>query len=74
MNAEKMIEIVLCGSDVNEREPDARPPSLDPEQMARLESLRRAVHRLVDDGAEFEHPPQLADARWNLSRRIAGDR
>jgi hypothetical protein len=60
MNAEKMIEIVLCGADAIEHEPDKRAPSLDPEQTARLESLRRAVHRLVDDGGEFEHPPELA--------------
>lgn len=60
MNAEKMIEIVLCGADAIEHEPGKRAPSLDPEQSARLESLRRAVHRLVDDGSEFEHPPELA--------------
>jgi hypothetical protein len=60
MNAEKMIEIALCGADAIEHEPDKRAPSLNPEQTARLESLRRAVHRLVDDGAEIEHPPELA--------------
>jgi len=60
MNAEKMIEIVLCGEDAIEHEPDKRAFSLDPQQTARLENLRRAVHRLVDDGAEFEHPPELA--------------
>ena len=60
MNAEKMIEIVLCGAEVIEHEPDERALRLDPEQAARLERLRRAVHRLLDDGTEFEHPPELA--------------
>jgi prepilin-type processing-associated H-X9-DG protein len=60
MNAEKMIEIVLCKAEPWEPEPDKRALPLDPEQTARLETLRRSVHRLLDDGSEFEHPPQLA--------------
>ena len=59
MNAEKMIENVLCRAEATERESDDRALHLDPEQSARLECLRRAVDRLLDDGAEFEHPPEL---------------
>jgi hypothetical protein len=60
MNAESMIELVVCRGDDSEREPAAQAPPLDPEQAARLECLQRAVHRLLDDGSEFEHPPELA--------------
>jgi len=60
MNAETMIENVLCGAGSGEREPDDRAPRLDHEQSARLESLKRAVDRLLNDGSEFEHPPELA--------------
>jgi hypothetical protein len=56
MNSEQMIESVLCGS----AELVDQTGALDPEQKARLESLRRAVHRLLDDGSEFEHPPELS--------------
>ena len=59
MNAEKMIETVLCRAEASEREPDDPALHLDPKQAARLECLRRAVDRLLDDGAEFEHPPEL---------------
>ena len=59
MNAEKMIENVLCRAEASDRESDDRALPLDPEQSARLECLRRAVDRLLDDGSEFEHPPEL---------------
>ena len=59
MNAEKMIETVLCGPGKLEHDPDDA-LALGPGQPARLESLRRAVHRLLDDGCEFEYPPELA--------------
>ena len=32
----------------------------DGEQAARVERLRRAIYRLLDDGTPFEHPPDLA--------------
>ena len=60
MNAEEMIEIVLCKAEVPSASGYERALPRDPEQAARLERLRRAVHRLLDDGSEFEHPPDLA--------------
>jgi len=59
MNAEKMIEIVLCKSEAGQRDADEQALRLDSEQTARLEGLRLVVHRLLDDGAEFEPPPEL---------------
>jgi hypothetical protein len=60
MNAEKMLEYVLCESADANREPDERPLHLDPVQTTRLECLRLSVHRLVDDGLELEPPSELA--------------
>jgi hypothetical protein len=60
MNAETMIELIVCRPEDSEREPDVPASPLDPDQAARLECLRRAVHRLLDDGSVFEHPPELA--------------
>jgi len=60
MNAEKMIEYVLCESVEGEREPDDPLLRLDPDQTRRLECLRVAVDRLLDDGSEPECPSELA--------------
>jgi len=57
MNAEEMIERVLCRAEGAQLE---RALHDNPEQAARLERLRQAVDRLLDDGAWFEHPPDLA--------------
>jgi len=60
MNAEKMIEIVLCKSEAAQRERDDEALRLfDSEQRARLDCLRQAVHRLVDDGLDLDPPPEL---------------
>jgi len=60
MNAEEMIEYVLCETEGSQREPDERARRVDSEQAVRLECLRVAIHRLLDDGSEPEHPPELA--------------
>ena len=60
MNAEEMIEYVLCETKGPEREPDDWALRLDREQTIRLQQLRQAVHRLLDDGTEVEYPPGLA--------------
>jgi hypothetical protein len=60
MNAEEMIEHVLCESEESEREPDQPAVRLDREQAVRLQCLREAIHRLLDDGSELEYPPDLA--------------
>jgi hypothetical protein len=60
MNAEKMIECVLSKTEGPDRERLERALRDEPEQAARLERLRQAVDRLLDDGACFEHPPGLA--------------
>jgi len=57
MNAEEMIESVLNRVEGERLEQALRG---DPEQAARLERLKRAVDRLLDDGFWFEHPPDLA--------------
>jgi len=60
MNAEKMIEYVLCESVEAEHEPDERLRHLDHDQARRLECLRIAVDRLLDDGSDPEFPSELA--------------
>jgi hypothetical protein len=57
MNAEEMIESVLSRT---EGEPPQLALHAGPAQLARLEKLRQAIDRLVDDGTWFEHPPDLA--------------
>jgi len=57
MNAEEMIEYVLCESDGSE---PIRDLHVDREQAFRLERLRQAIRQLVDDGSELEYPPDLA--------------
>lgn len=56
MNADDMIEHVLGKAENAEAEQLV----LSGEQRFRLERLRLAVHQLVDDGDEFEYPPNLA--------------
>jgi len=60
MNAEEMIECALSKVEGAERERLERALHGDPELAARLERLRQAVDRLLDDGPWFEHPPELA--------------
>ena len=60
MNAEEMIDYVLGQVDGADRERLERALRDDAEQAARLERLRQAVDRLLDDGTPFEHPPDLA--------------
>jgi len=60
MNADEMIECVLSKADGADGERLERPLHGDPEQAARLDRLRKAVDRLLDDGSWFEHPPDLA--------------
>jgi hypothetical protein len=57
MNAEEMIESVFCRLDGDRLEQAA---GGDHEQVLRVERLRLAIDRLADDGAWFEHPPDLA--------------
>jgi hypothetical protein len=71
MNAEKMIEHALCKMELADSERADRELGLDPEQRARLECLRRAVHRLVDDGPDLEPPPELA---WRTVSFVARNR
>ena len=60
MNAEEMIESVLCRVEGAERDRLERALRDHPEQAVRVERLRQAIHRLLDDGSWFEHPPGLA--------------
>jgi hypothetical protein len=57
MNAEEMIESVLSGL-----EGEGLDQALhgDKDQLIRFERLRASIDRLADDGAWFEHPPDLA--------------
>jgi hypothetical protein len=60
MNAEEMIEYVLYESkslDVQEHDATLH---VDSAQEVRLQRLRVAIARLVDDGTELEYPPGLA--------------
>jgi hypothetical protein len=57
MNAEEMIESVLSGVEGESLEQALHG---NKDQLIRYEKLRGALDRLVDDGAWFEHPPDLA--------------
>jgi hypothetical protein len=57
MNAEEMIETVLSPAEGELLEQAVHG---DLEQVVRVEKLRLAIDRLVDDGTWFEHPPDLA--------------
>jgi hypothetical protein len=60
MNAEEMIEYVLCESKTLELQEHDAALHVDSEQEVRLQRLRVAIARLVDDGTELEYPPGLA--------------
>ncbi len=60
MKADEMIDYVLGQVDGAERERLERSLRDDGEQAARVERLRQAIYRLLDDGTPFEHPPDLA--------------
>jgi hypothetical protein len=60
MNAEEMIDYVLGKVEGPERERLDQILRGDGEQAARVERLRQAINRLLDDGTPFEHPPGLA--------------
>jgi hypothetical protein len=60
MKADEMIDYVLGQVDGAERERLERVLRDDAEQAARVERLRQAMYRLLDDGTPFEHPPDLA--------------
>ena len=77
MKADEMIDYVLGQVDGAERQRLERALHDDGEQAARVERLRQAIYRLLDDGTPFEHPPELAHrtvafvARNRRSRTIA---
>lgn len=71
MNAEQMIELALGKSELADIEHEGRRLDLDPEKKARVERLRLAVHRLVDDGADPEPPSELA---WRTVSFVARNR
>jgi prepilin-type processing-associated H-X9-DG protein len=60
MNAEEMIEYVLCEPKHSIFPEHEALANLTAGQEARVQSLRTAVARLVDDGNEFEYPADLA--------------
>jgi hypothetical protein len=60
MKADEMIDYVLGQSEGPERSRLEQAIRDDAAHAARVERLRRALHRLVDDGIHFEHPPDLA--------------
>jgi hypothetical protein len=60
MNAEEMIEYVLCESKTLELQEHDAALHVDSEHEVRLQRLRVAIARLVDDGTELEYPPGLA--------------
>jgi hypothetical protein len=60
MNAEEMIEYVLCESKSLELQEHDAALHVDSAQEVRLQRLRVAIARLVDDGTELEYPPGLA--------------
>jgi hypothetical protein len=59
MNADEMFESVLCKWENTDRDRLERALGDQPGEAARVERLRHAVHRLLDDGWSFEHPPGL---------------
>jgi prepilin-type processing-associated H-X9-DG protein len=59
MNADELIESILSKGDHTQRDRVERALREAPEQAARVERLRHAIHRLLDDGSWFEHPPGL---------------
>ena len=60
MNAEEMIEYVLCESRNMEFPERDAALHMGSDQEVRLQRLRVAVQRLVDDGTALEYPPDLA--------------
>src|ERR1700721_2355576 len=60
MNAEEMIEYVLCESRHLELPERDAALHMGSDQEVRLQRLRVAVQRLVDDGTALEYPPDLA--------------
>src|SRR5262245_23419824 len=60
MKADEMIEYVLGQVEGAERERLEQALRDDSDQAARVERLRQVVHRLLDDGTPFEHPPELS--------------
>jgi hypothetical protein len=60
MNADEMIEQALRRSDALERGLLERGPRIERGRADRFERLREAIHRLLDDGADFEPPADLA--------------
>ncbi len=79
MKADEMIDYVLGQVDGAERERLERALRDDGEPAARVERLRQAMYRLLDDGTPFEHPPDLAQrtvtfvARNRRRSRTIGD-
>jgi len=59
MKADEMIDFVLGQVDHAERERFEQTLSASVEQTVRVERLRQAIQRLLDDGTPFEHPPDL---------------
>jgi hypothetical protein len=60
MKADEMIDYVLGQVEGAERQRLEQALRAGGQPAARVERLRRAIHRLVDDGTPFEHPPELA--------------
>jgi prepilin-type processing-associated H-X9-DG protein len=60
MKADEMVDYVLGQVDGADRERLERALRDDGEQTARVEHLRQAIYRLLDDGTSFEHPPDLS--------------
>jgi prepilin-type processing-associated H-X9-DG protein len=56
MNADDLIQHALAKPEPNESER----LHLDDDQLSRIERVRVAIHRLVDDGMDYEAPPDLA--------------
>ena len=60
MKADEMIDYVLGQVDGADRERLEQSLRDDGEPAVRVERLRQAIYRLLDDGTPFEHPPDLA--------------
>ncbi|HZW34005.1 MAG TPA: hypothetical protein VFF52_24995 [Isosphaeraceae bacterium] len=60
MKADEMIDYVLGQVEGAERQRLEQALRAGGEPAARVERLRQAIHRLLDDGTPFEHPPELA--------------
>jgi hypothetical protein len=60
MKADEMIDFVLGQVDGADRDRLAQSLRDGDESAVRIERLRRAMNRLLDDGTPFEHPPDLA--------------